>query len=214
MTDPVYSRPMTSSGRSRIALLATALVLAVLAGNAPAQTPTPRVYNVEIIVFRNLSGTGGVEDWTARPVARGPDRPESPVTGRFVQSLPASAFKLGTVAARLRNSSNYQPIAHFAWQQTASSWGSRAGFTIAKLAGNVPGLSGIIYLESGQLLHLGMALEYSTSNPPAGLSAAPGTPFMLSESRRVKVDELQYYDHPAFGLVALVTPANRGTGGR
>jgi hypothetical protein len=214
MTDPVYSRSMTSSGRSRLALLAAALVLAVLAGSAPAQTPTQRVYNVEIIVFRNLSGAGGVEDWTARPVARGPDKPESPVTGRFVQSLPASELKLTAVAARLRGSTNYQPIAHFAWQQTASSWGSRAGFTIAKLAGNVPGLSGIIYLESGQLLHLGMALDYTTSNPPAGLSAAPGTPFMLSESRRVKVDELQYYDHPAFGVVALVTPANRGTGGR
>jgi hypothetical protein len=118
------------------------------------------------------------------------------------------------VAARLRNSSNYQPIAHFAWQQTASSWGSRAGFTIAKLAGNVPGLNGIVYLESGALLHLGLSLDYTTSNPPTGLSAPPGTTFVMAETRRVKVDELNYYDNPAFGVVALVTPANRGTGGR
>jgi hypothetical protein len=37
---------------------------------------------------------------------------------------------------------------------------------------------------------------------------------MLNESRRVKWDKLNYYDHPAFGVIALVTPANRSTGGR
>ena len=101
-----------------------------------------------------------------------------------------------------------------AWQQTASSWGSRAGFTINKLAGNVPGLSGIIFLEAGAYLHLGMSLNYQTSNPPAGLAATPGTVFTLAESRRVKRYERNYYDHPAFGVIALVTPANRATGGR
>src|SRR5690606_37268262 len=110
---------------------------------------SPTVYTIEIIVFRNLTGAGGPEDWSAKAVARGPDTPESPVTGRFVQSLSPSQFQLNDIAARLRNSSSYQPIAHFAWQQTASSWGSRAGFTIDKLAGSVPGLSGIVFLERG-----------------------------------------------------------------
>ena len=62
---------------------------------------------------------------------------------------------------------------------------------MAKLAGNVPGLSGIIYLESGTYLHLGMSLNYQTSNPPDGLAAAPGTVFMLNESRRIRVDKPQ-----------------------
>jgi hypothetical protein len=37
--------------------------------------------------------------------------------------------------------------------------------------------------------------------------------FTLSESRRVKKFERNYYDHPAFGVIALVTPAN-SAGGR
>ena len=69
-----------------------------------------------------------------------------------------------------------------------------------------PGLSGIVFLERGTYLHLGMSLTYQMSNPPAGLAAAPGTAFNLSESRRVKFDQLNYYDHPAFGVIALVTP--------
>ena len=198
-----------------IAVLLTLVCLSATLPGAQAQTtPNPRVYTVELIVFRNMSGLGGPEDWSVKPVARGPDTPDAPVTGRFVQSLGPAQFQLNDVAQKLHNTSNYQPIAHFAWQQTASSWGSRAGFTVAKLGGQVPGLAGTIYLESGTYLHLGMSLTYQTSNTPAGLAAAPGTVFMLNESRRVKWDKLNYYDHPAFGVIALVTPANRSTGGR
>ena len=198
-----------------IALAAVVLVAGFIpASDVRAQTPSGRVYTVELIIFRNLSGQGGAEDWSVKPVARRPDQPDSPVTGRFVASLSPAQFQLNDVEARLRNSSNYQPIAHFAWQQTASSWGSRAGFTVAKLAGNVPGLAGTIYLERGSYLHLGMALSYQPGTAPAGLSAAQGQVFNLNESRRVKFDQLNYYDHPAFGVVALVTPADRGTGGR
>jgi hypothetical protein len=197
-------------------------VLALVLASALTSLPAARaqgaanqtVYTIEVIVFRNLSGAGGAEDWGAKAVARGPDTPETPVTGRFVQSVPASQFQLKDIEAKLRNTANYQPIAHFAWQQTASSWGSRAGFSIAKLAGNVPGLSGIVFLERGSYLHLGMSLNYQAANPPAGLGATPGAVFNMSESRRVKFFERNYYDHPAFGVIALVTPANRSTGGR
>jgi hypothetical protein len=211
MTLPVYFRSMRSLALTALALLGAATTLPVArAQNAAPQT----VYTIEIIVFRNTSGGGGPEDWSAKSVARGPDTPESPFTGRFVQAIPASKFQLNGVEARLRNTANYSPIAHFAWQQTASSWGSRAGFTVTKLAGDVPGLSGIVFLERGNYLHLGMALNYQSSNPPPGLGADPGTVFNLNESRRVKFDQLNYYDHPAFGVIALVTPANRSTGGR
>jgi hypothetical protein len=205
--------------RSRFATLLSLTALALVAGLIPAsgvraQAPSATVYNIELIVFRNLSGAGGPEDWGAKPTPRGPDQPDSPVTGRFVGTVPATQFQLNDIAAKLRNTTNYQPIAHFAWKQTASSWGSRAGFTVTKLAGNVPGLSGIIFLEAGSYLHLGMTLNYQTSNPPDGLAAPPGTVFTLSESRRVKRYERNYYDHPAFGVIALVTPANQPTGGR
>jgi hypothetical protein len=207
MNDPLYFRAMRSK-----TMLALVLALALLPQARP-QAVSQTVYTVEIIVFRNMSGSGGQEDWSVRPTARRPDKPDAPVTGRFVQSVAASQFQLNDVYSRLQNTANYQPVAHFAWQQTASSWGSGAGFTIAKVAGNVPGLSGIIYLESGTYLHLGMTLNYQTSNPASGLGAAPGTVFTLAESRRVKRFERNYYDHPAFGVIALVTPAN-SAGGR
>jgi hypothetical protein len=52
-----------------------------------------------------------------------------------------------------------------------------------------------------------MSLNWAMENPPDGLGAGPGTAFTLNETRRVRFYERNYYDHPAFGVIALVTPA-------
>ena len=87
----------SASSSLRFAFAACALVLAGLgvSDTAPAQqaaNANNNVYTIEVIVFRNNSGAGGPEDWSARPVARGPDTPEAQVIGRFVQSLPPAQF--------------------------------------------------------------------------------------------------------------------------
>ena len=46
---------------------------------------------------------------------------------------------------------------------------------------------------------------------PAGDAAGDGrAAYDLTEIRRVKFYDKNYYDHPAFGVIALVTPANGG----
>jgi len=179
---------------------------------APAPAPPPAsVYNIEIIVFRATSALGGAEDWSAQAGARNIAGEESAsgaaTVGHFVAPLPPSLWQLGELENRLRASGVYVPVAHAAWSQTASSWGTRAGFTVQKLGIDVPGLSGSIFLERGQWLHLGMSLTYAMSAPPQGLGAAPDTPFTINESRRVRFYERNYFDHPAFGVIALVAPA-------
>jgi hypothetical protein len=179
-------------------------------GAAPAQ-PGSGVYNIEIIVFRATSALGPPEDWSAEAGARNIAGEETASgaaqIGHFVAPLPSSAWQLGELESRLRASGVYVPVAHIAWSQTASSWGTRAGFTLQKLGVEVPGLAGSVFLERGQWLHLGMAVTYAMSAPPTGLGAAPETPFLINESRRVRFYERNYYDHPAFGVIALVSPA-------
>ncbi len=53
-----------------------------------------------------------------------------------------------------------------------------------------------MHLERGQYLHLGMNLT---------LTGQGGT-WRMNELRRVKFNERQYFDHPAFGVIALVSP--------
>jgi hypothetical protein len=181
------------------------------AAGAPAAQPGGTVYNIEIIVFRATNALGAPEDWSAEAGARNVAGEETASgaaqVGHFVAPLPSSAWQLGELESRLRASGVYVPVAHTAWSQTASSWGTRAGFTLQKLGVDVPGLSGSVFLERGQWLHLGMALTFAMSAPPQGLGAAPDTPFIINESRRVRFYERNYFDHPAFGVIALVSPA-------
>jgi hypothetical protein len=194
---------------------------AVTARPSPAATPsaaptaptaTGPAYEIEIVVFRAKVALGQPENWAAETTASatisgGETSSGSGPVGKLLSVLPASDYRLTSIVGRLRSSDAYVPLAHAAWVQTASAWGTRAGFPLQSLGIDVPGLSGVIFLERGQFLHLGMTLDYTLQDPPPGLNAAPGTTFVMNETRRVRFYERNYYDHPAFGVIALVTPA-------
>jgi len=187
---------------------AAAISAGLPAWSQDAATPG---YRIEIIVFRANSAQGGGENWSAETATDNTVGEEtssgSSQVGKFISLLGADQYQLGDLESKLKSSGAYVPVAHVAWAQTASAWGTKAGFPLQKLGVDVPGLNGTVYLERGQYLHLGMALSYAIASPPAGLNAGPGTAFTLNENRRVKFYERNYYDHPAFGVIALVTPA-------
>jgi len=192
--------------RPLLALLALIVPLLVCAQDAAAPG-----YHIEIIVFRANSAQGGAENWSIEGNDNNTVGEESASgssqVGHFISILSSDQYQLTDLESKLRSSGAYVPVAHAAWAQTASAWGTRAGFPLQKLGVDVPGLNGTVYLERGQYLHLGMALSYAVPSPPAGLGAGAGTTFTLNENRRVKFYERNYYDHPAFGVIALVTPA-------
>lgn len=187
------------------------LLLLIVGLPVAAQDAGSPGYRVEMIVFRTNSAQGGPESWANEGNANNTIGEESgggsSQVARFIGALDASQFQLNDLETKLRASGAYVPVAHVAWAQSASAWGTRAGFPLQKLGVDVPGLNGTVYLERGQYLHLGMALSYAIANPPAGLAAGTGTTFTLNENRRVKFYERNYYDNPAFGVIALVTPA-------
>ena len=185
---------------------------------APTTTPQPATaytgpaYQVEIIIFRARVALGREENWAAETtagatVAGGEASGGSGAVGKLLRLLPASDYRLTAIESRLRSSGTYLPVAHAAWVQSPSAWGTHAGFPLDALGINVPGLTGDIFLERGEFLHLGMTLDYTMQDPPSGLNAPPGTTFVMNETRRVRFYQRYYYDHPAFGVIALITPA-------
>ncbi len=126
-----------------------------------------------------------------------------------LQLLPESVFQLDRIATRLRTSGRYVPVAHVEWSQTASPWDRPIEIPIESLGIDVKGLTGSVALERGEFLHLALLLDYAMDDPPPGLEAPPGTVFTLHDSHRVRFDERNYFDHPAFGVIALVTPERR-----
>lgn len=164
--------------------------------SAPAQQSGSSLYAVELIVFR-VSSPSGNEDWSAVPSGRGFGN-ESTRGGnpQVVRLLPPSDYRLASVETTLRGSGAWRPIAHAAWIQSAANWGTHIGIALADLGVNSPGLSGMVYLERATYLHLGMDLSLN----------AGGVTYTIREMRSVKFNERQYFDHPAFGVLALVSP--------
>jgi hypothetical protein len=180
----------------------------------------PGVYNVEIIVFRSNSTLGSPENWAAEasqapavPVSAdgesgAPLSDAAPAPGaRLVRVLAPAELQLGDLEARIKSSGAYVAVAHIGWAQTASPWGTHESMSLQQLGLDNPLLAGTVTLERGQFLHLGFALNLTIANPPAGLGAAPQTTFVLNDNHRVKFYERNYYDGPAFGVIALVVPA-------
>jgi hypothetical protein len=194
----------TTSGQTATTPTAGATTAAAPANSGPT-------YNIEIVIFRAKTGLGQPETWadetTAAATVAGGEAASGSGVGKLLTVLPSSAYRLTAINSRLRTSGTYLPVAHAAWVQTASAWGTHAGFPLDSLGINVPGLTGDIFLERGQFLHLGMTLNYTMQDPPAGLNAPTGTTFVMNETRRVRFYQRNYYDHPAFGVIALITPA-------
>jgi hypothetical protein len=152
------------------------------------------------MVFRATTA-GAAEDWSAVPPGRGfGNESTRGGTPQVVRVLPAADYRLASVEATLRTSGAWRPIAHAAWVQTAANWGTHIGIALSDLGVNAPGLSGTVYLERATYLHLGLDLSLSSGDAT----------YTIKEMRSIKYNERQYFDHPAFGVIALVSPITAG----
>jgi hypothetical protein len=182
---------------SRIAVSLALTLWLPLAQPLAAAPAGSGAYQVEVLIFRAIDPPTG-EDLRARAEGRGfngqLERGAAPPA--VLRTLDASRMQLGGMAARLRASGAWRVLAHAAWVQSATDWPRHAGLPLEQVGLNANGLTGNVYLERGQFLHLGFDLRLGSD--PA---------WSLSELRKVKFNEKNYFDHPGFGVIALVSPA-------
>lgn len=171
-------RMIQPTGIARRLLLAAALTCLAV----PAMPQSSGSYVVEILVFRNGESAGALGETAARARITGDDVAATTVTSR----------KLGGSVARLNNR-NLRVLGHAAWKQTPSGWKSRRGVSTAQLG--LAGMTGKVILERGEFIHLGLDMVVEDG----------GKRYHLNEVRQVKLDEVQYFDHPAIGVIAIVS---------
>lgn len=178
-----------------LCLLALCGMPPAIAQQAGTNAALANTYRVEVVIFR-ATNVGGSEDFSAPPEGRGFNgrRDNDGTPPRLVRQMMPSELQLNGVASQLRGSGAWQVLAHAGWVQTTTAWGRNAGLPLADLGLQAEGLSGNFYLERGDFLHLGMYLQLA-GNPPLS----------LSELRRIRFAERNYFDHPGFGVIAVVT---------
>jgi hypothetical protein len=161
-----------------------AMAAALFCMALPALPQSPATYTVEIVVFRNGGNEGALADTRARPLISGDDVDASMVSSR----------KLGGSASRL-NASGFTVLGHAAWKQAPAGFQSMRGVSATRLG--VAAISGKVILERDRYLHLGFELIVEDG----------GRRYHLNQYRKqIRTGEVQYFDHPAIGILAIVTP--------
>ena len=185
----------------RPSLTCLGVMLLVLVASPPAitQGAVASTYNIEVLIFRMNGPREGEPGAAAARSASGDSAQGATQVARYVGALPATKLQLAGARQKLAGA-GYRVLAHTGWTQTASSWGSRNGLAVERVGLQVPGLSGQFLLERGSLLHFGMNLRYT----PEG-----GAALQMSEIRRIRFNEKNYYDHPGLGVVAVITPGGK-----
>lgn len=176
------------------AAAASGAVAGAAAADAAADAP---LYQVEMVVFR-ATYVGSEEDWNSVPIGHGFGTPlgAGAQPPQMVRTLAPSDYRLDGVVRGLSRGGSWRPIAHVAWVQTAPPWGSDTGIPLSQLGVDAPGLTGTVYLERARLyLHLGFDVTLDA-----------GAPYRIDEMRNIRANEKQYFDHPAFGIIAAVYP--------
>jgi hypothetical protein len=209
-----YSAFFSSQRKLGVALLAAALLSVGPAGAqqvAPTQSGL-QSYDVELLIFRNLSGKETPESWgveatnDAQKMAIPDDEssateapaPAAP-TATF-PSLPAAKMKLGAIAETMRRSRAYQPVAHIGWTQPGFARNAAKYLSVSSLVPASSGLQGQIALSRGRYLHLTLDLVLDSQGGESSQR------FILRQTRRMRSNERHYIDSPKFGVIALITP--------
>ena len=183
-------------------------LLVLSAGPAPV-VAAPKLYDVEIIIFSHNTRSDQGEAWHQPDAEAGRAQGVSP-QNRFTE-LSSSHYRLKPVRYSLQQGGEYTVLYHRAWRQLAYSLSRAVDYPVHALSNDSRNsVEGTVRLVRGRYLHLDMDLLLmdAATQPPGHYADGPGiTPaYRLIEKRRIKSSDLHYFDHPRFGVLALVTP--------
>lgn len=175
-----------------------AIISLVFGLTGAVSAAAPSSYNVEVVVFQNqMPELEGGENLAS-------NRPRDLAADLAIAEPPAAVpdeSELSAIVQALEKDTRYRILTHQRWTQTAEAKSATRPVRISD-AGQK--LDGVFRFYLSRFLHVEMNLVLQD-----GASPNPGeTPvYRLQEHRRVRTQELHYFDHPKFGVLVRVTPA-------
>jgi hypothetical protein len=184
------------------------LLLAGLPWCGRATAEAPRLYDVELIVFTQHGSDDG--ERMVQPAA-GSVRASGAFPDNQFTELSAASYTLNRVRDGLTAARGYTVLFHRAWRQLAYDRNHAVDYPVHSIAtGGRNSVDGTVTLVRERYLHLDvdLLLMQAGGNAPVQYSDGAGsTPvYRLSEQRRIKSNEVHYFDHPHLGVIARVTP--------
>ncbi len=181
---------MTPAQRYAAAIAVSLIVLAT--GSAVAQdSGEAPVYRVELLVFRHLTAAVADDELFIAPDRLDEDIPRN----SGFERIRRNELKLLEAYETMRRSRDYSPLLHVGWIQPGLPRADAAAYPVAGAAGgyNVRGTARLI-LERRLRLDVDLTMN-----------GAAGESYHLVDGRPLRRGDLHYFDHPRFGVIAVVT---------
>ncbi|HEX7044433.1 MAG TPA: CsiV family protein [Burkholderiales bacterium] len=177
-------------------LLTALLLLCCNAIPALAATGAAASYEIEVLVFEiRLPDLEGAELWTR---IEQPSEAAQTVSPR--EMTPTEDFT--SIADALRADGRYRVMLHKRWVQPAEPRSSGSAVALASWDRE---LEGALRFYVSRFLHVELRLLFQPRATAIGSDAAPS--YVIEEERRVRSNDLHYFDHPKFGVLVRVRPA-------
>ena len=188
----------------RILIILSLILLSAHVHAAATRAPAV-IYEIEALAFKNtLPDLEGGELWTNQAK----NRPDSAVTGAITlgDKTPAGAYF--DAAARALESSGHHPIlARWRWQQSAEA---KSESKPVRITNDETQLTGGLRLYLSRFLYLDVDLMLrETTKENAAVDASMLQKYHIDEHRRIKTSEINYFDHPKFGVLVRVTQVGK-----
>ena len=193
---------------TRIALiLVLSLGLSLQVGAASTTKPPDR-YEVEVLIFQNyLDYLEGQELWTQDTVDKklpGIDQ------ARDSGAQPDPNSDLSKAAEALEAGGDYLILTHRRWEQEAEPRSTAKWMRVGNPNSFESDLIGTMRFYQGRYLHIELELLFrdrsvAMVSSTAGVVALPQV-YRISEHRRIRSLEVNYFDHPKFGALVQITP--------
>ncbi|MEE8389055.1 MAG: CsiV family protein [Acidiferrobacterales bacterium] len=186
----------------------TLFLLPILAQaeKAPTATnvPPPKTYEIEVMVFQNIQNElEGNELWINERI-----NPELVDIDKAVEirSAPSEESDLTNARAVLDADGNYRLLTHKQWVQNADP---QSDARLIRLTTENGELDGTIKFFVSRFLHvdLNLIFQQKISNSfflAGNTDDLQRIAYQLRERRRIRSNEVQYFDHPKFGVLVLV----------
>jgi hypothetical protein len=175
-----------------------AIVCLVIGFAGVASAAATSNYDVEIVVFENqMPDLEGGENLAST-------RPRDLIADLTIAEVPPAPSGEGGLAAAVQTlgkDARYRILAHQRWTQGADA---KSATKPVRITDATQKLDGVFRFYLSRFLHVEMSLVLQD-----GAAANPGEAlvYRLQEHRRVRTQELHYFDHPKFGALVRVTPA-------
>ena len=183
----------------------------------------PRQFDIELLIFQNLTADDGGEvwpidysDWFTED-SNGPGSPEpvlsaQPDTQNETSGLvwlDPDTLHLKAEQTALARSANYRPLRYIAWRQVVLDRKNAQAVEIPADASEGPvKIEGTVRVAVERYLHLYLDLKLvdTTLAVQTEYLDFELPEFRMQQKRRMRSKELHYFDHPKFGVIALITP--------